>query len=217
MKNEELVLRKRAHSFVDRVKEIVIRSQPTLTAANMMIVRIRAVRDEVRVFFSDSIDKAKVSERAAKEARIAIVATKDEIDEPLFNAENAVKGKIKTYLLAEEKKREDAELKRLEKIREVREKAEAERAKGHHEEAEEMDETAEILIPSEYVKSAPRMTGIHARDKWRYRVIDPTKIPRRYLMIDTVKINQEVTLKKGATRIPGIEAYKDMIIAKTRG
>jgi len=213
MKNEELVLRKRAHSFVDRVSEIKVRSQPTLTAANVMVARIRQVREEVRMFFFNSIDKAKQSERAAKEARVAIIMTKDEIDEPLLNAENTVKGKIKAYLLAEEEKRVEAERKRLAEIEEAEKKAEALKEKGHHEEAEEVEDS----IPTAYVKPKPQMVGSHTRDKWRYRVIDPTKIPRRYLIIDTVKVNQEVTLKKGATKIPGIKVYKDLIIAKTRG
>lgn len=211
MKNEEIVLRKRAHSFVDRVKEIAVRSQPTLNVANNMIVRIREVRNEIVKFFADPIDKAKESERAARAAYRAIVEKRDEVEEPLNNAEQSIKLKIKTYLLAEERKREEAELKRLEKIREAREKAEELKEKGHHEEAEEVEDS----IPT-YVKPKPQMVGSQTRDKWRYRVIDPNKVPRRYLIIDSVKLNREVTEKKGATKIPGIEVYKDLIIAKAR-
>lgn len=212
MKNEEMVLRKRAHSFVDRVSEIRIRGQSTLTSANVVIARIRQVRKEVALFFALSIEKAKASERAAKEARVAIVATKDEIDEPLLNAENAVKGKIRVYLLAEEEKRVVAERKRFEEIAEAREKAEALREKGHHEEADEIEDDA----PAVYVKPKPQMTGIHSRENWLFRVIDLGKIPRKWLMLDEVAIRREVREKKDKTKIPGIEVYKDMIIAKSR-
>ena len=212
MKNEEMVLRKRAHSFVDVVSEIKVRSQVTLNRASTMIVRIKGVREEVALFFADPIIKAKESKRAAAAVLTAISAKKDEVDEPLMNAENAIKRKISMYLLAEENKRLLAEREAERKRQEAAEKAEAERAKGHHEEADEIEDDA----PAVYVKPKPQMTGLHSRENWLFRVIDPAKIPRRYLMIDTGMINREVRLKKGATKIPGIEAYKDMIIAKSR-
>jgi len=213
MKNEELVLRKRAHSFLDVVPEIKVRSLVTLNRANAMIVRIKGVRAEVIKFFADPIDKAAASKRAAAAAHQAIVAKRDEVEEPLISAEMAIKGKVKKYLLAEEERREAIERENERKRREALEKAEELRGKGHHEEADDVED----FVPTKFVPPAPRMEGVQSREKWRYRVIDPNKIPRRYLMIDSVKINQEVTLKKGATKIPGIEAYKDMIIAGSRG
>jgi hypothetical protein len=213
MKNEEMVLRKRAHSFIDVVSGIKVRSQATLIRANVTILRIKEVRGEIKLFFADPIDKAHTAKYAAKEAYQSIVAKKDEVEEPLVNAEKAIKGKISVYLLAEEEKRAEAGRERDRVRREAEEKAEALRAKGHHEEADEVEDDA----PAVYVKPKPQMTGLHSRENWLFRVIDLGKIPRKWLMLDEVAIRREVREKKGKTKIPGIEAYKDMIIAKSRG
>lgn len=211
MKNEEMVLRKRAHSFVDRVKEIRVRSNKTVNAAGVMISQIKTVRDEIAVFFADPIDKAKESERAAKAAYRSIVAKKEEVEEPLVHAEQTLKEKIRVYLLEEDRKREAAERAAEEKRQEELRKTEELREKGKDDEADEI----EAFIPEEYIKPKPRIMGVQPREKWRFRIIDKKKIPRRYMQINMVKINQEVTEKKGATNIPGIEVYKDLTIAKS--
>lgn len=211
MKNEELQLRKKAHSFVERVKEVKVRSQPTLDLANALIVRIKNARTEITDYFSDAVNKSKEAERASKEAYRALVLKVDEIEEPLVEAELAIKEKIKVYLLAEEQKREDARRKQEQEQREAQEKADALRAKGHHEEADE----AEDEIAPVYEKPAPKMTGAHAREHYRWRCVNLKKVPRSHLILDTLKINREVRTKKDKTQIAGIEVYKDLTIAKS--
>jgi len=44
-------------------------------------------------------------------------------------------------------------------------------------------------------------------------VVDATKVPREYLGIDVTKVNAAVHTGKGATSIPGIEVFRDDIMA----
>ena len=98
----------------------------------------------------------------------------------------------------------------------IREIAEG-KVEPRHWEGEEEADDVEDFVPTKFVPPAPRMTGVQSREKWAWELMDETKIPRKYLSINYSKINQEVTLKKGATKIPGIMVYKDMIIAGSRG
>lgn len=60
---------------------------------------------------------------------------------------------------------------------------------------------------------APAAAGISAREHWSWRVVDATKVPREYLGIDVTKVNAAVHTGKGATSIPGIEVFRDDIMA----
>jgi len=132
-------------------------------------------------------------------------------------------------MLAERRKKEEEERKRQAKLRkeeeERRAKEEAARLReaarlekvGDDEgaelalnQAEEVREQA-IVIPERNIKADMKKSGVQMRTTWKYRVIDPKKVKREFLMLDVLKINRTVTALKGAANeiVGGIEAYAD--------
>ncbi len=71
---------------------------------------------------------------------------------------------------------------------------------GKHEEALA---TEQPVMPS----------GISTRTSWRFNVIDASKVPREYLVLDMAKIQAHVSVHKSNSSIPGIEAVPETGIA----
>lgn len=62
---------------------------------------------------------------------------------------------------------------------------------------------------------APKADGIFMREKWSWRVVDGSLVPREYLGVDVAKVNEAVRQGKGATQIPGIEVFReDVVVAR---
>jgi hypothetical protein len=65
---------------------------------------------------------------------------------------------------------------------------------------------APVVIP----KSVPKMAGGPVyRTIWKYRITDPAKLPRQFLIPDEVKIGQLVRALKKEHGIAGVEAYEE--------
>ena len=86
---------------------------------------------------------------------------------------------------------------------------------------EERDEQtkalAEATTPQEVARSsqalvAPMPQGLGARQVWKWRVIDPSKIPAEYYVLDEARINREVRGLQDKTQIPGIEVYQEQTV-----
>jgi hypothetical protein len=103
---------------------------------------------------------------------------------------------------AEAKARKEAEERALEEAAKLE-------ALGDTEGAEEII-SEPIVAPSvEIAKSTPEVQGSHYRDNWKAKSIDPTKLPREYMMPDLAKINKEITKSKGDTNITGVVVFND--------
>lgn len=56
---------------------------------------------------------------------------------------------------------------------------------------------------------ADRQPGIVSVDVWKWRVVDLSRVPAKYLTIDSDKINRLVNAMKGEAEIPGVEIYQE--------
>ncbi len=56
---------------------------------------------------------------------------------------------------------------------------------------------------------APKVQGVTTKKVWKYRIIDPLKIPRDYLMVDEQKLSAFARAMKGGVNIPGVELYAE--------
>jgi len=148
---------------------------------------------------------------------------------PFETNKKIIQDKLTDYMLAERRKKEEEERKRQAKLRKeeeerrVKEEAarlrEAERLEkvGDNEGAElalnQAEEVREqpIIIPEYNIPQQMKKPGVQMRTHWKYRVIDPKKVKREFLMLDMVKINKTVTALKGAAAeiVGGIEPYED--------
>jgi rRNA maturation endonuclease Nob1 len=129
--------------------------------------------------------------------------------------------KERERLADEERKRQQKEAEAARKAGEIS-KREAERLKKEAEAAAEREkiraaEDAKIAAAQvQEVKvrpSVPTVAGIKQRVNWKFRFVDPGRIPRTYLMPDEVKIGQMVRAEKDKARAegicPGIEVYTE--------
>ena len=146
---------------------------------------------------------------------------------PLAEAEAILKRGLITYdteqerIRREEERRLQALARQQEEARQLAEAADLERQANEATditEAYQIRREAEALLDAPVVapvvvleRSTPKVSGINYREVWRFRVVDPTKIPREYLAVDEQKIGGVVRAMKGATAIPGIEVYPDKV------
>jgi len=66
-----------------------------------------------------------------------------------------------------------------------------------------------VIVPS----AVQAVSGASTRTVWKFKIVDAAKIPREYLAVDEVKIGGVVRAMKGATNIPGVQAYSEAVTA----
>lgn len=59
--------------------------------------------------------------------------------------------------------------------------------------------------------------GISTRSMWRWRVVDAGAVPREYLCVDQAKVDAVVKAQQDGAKIPGIEVYREEIMAVRAG
>lgn len=118
----------------------------------------------------------------------------------------------------EAKKLRDAQIAEAQKAGEMGKREAARLAKQAEEErlaamalaAKQAAETAANVQEVKVAPSVPKVAGIRARVNWKFRIVDASKLPRKYLMPDEVAIGQFVReLKQKGEVLPGIEAYSE--------
>jgi len=147
---------------------------------------------------------------------------------PFENNKSIIQKKLTDYMLAEKRKKEEEERKRQAKLRKEEEERRAKEEAARLREAERLEKAGdiegaeqslnmaeevraqEIIIPERNIAKEMKKSGVQMRTTWKYRVINPLKVKREFLMLDVV-INRTVTaLKKDANEVVGgIEAYAD--------
>jgi hypothetical protein len=189
----------RALSFPSRASFIIVNSQATLDRANEFLKGIKTYRKQVAGLLDPGIKKL-------NEAKAELLATKRKLDDPAKEAEGIVKPVITKYLADQDELRTKAKEEAEQAIEEKFEKARDIERLGDKEKAAEIRETetamAETLPPP--VKAA----GTYLTKYWTWEVEDHLKIPPRYFTLDLLKINKEVRLNKGKTKIPGIRVFQ---------
>jgi len=112
--------------------------------------------------------------------------------------------------IAEEKRLQKKKKKEEEKKRQsLLKRAEKQREKGNIEKAEELKEKAEdIYIPSPVVISdEPKPKGTYIIKTWKYKVIDISKVDRKWLIPNDKMLTDFARATKGQVPIEGIEFY----------
>ena len=215
----ELGLQKTACDALEYIRALEVKDQGSLNLANKAMVRIGQIRKGIIAYFADPKTKAKAAHQA-------IVDKEKEALNPLKEAEEILKPRIGTYVIAQRRIQEEAERKVREE--EERKKREAEEAinravelenEGKAEEALDKLKEAEELEerkPAAAMPAAPVMSGTHTVTYTRWRLIDKELVPRPFLMLDESAIDAEVKKFKMATNIAGIEVYQKTEVVRSR-
>jgi len=81
-------------------------------------------------------------------------------------------------------------------------------AKGNAEKAEAIRDS-KATVPVRVVETqAQKITGLHSRTSWAYRITDETKIPRKYMQVNSVLLGQIARSSHNAIEIEGVEFYE---------
>ena len=124
-----------------------------------------------------------------------------ELVKPLQLAKNILTQKVMAWR-REEQEKIRLEQERIAKEEERRRKIqEAHKEKGH-----EVSEPVVMARPEPLRATDTTQT----RKVWRFTIIDETKIPQEYLMIDAFKIKEAI--RDGIRTIPGIRIFQDEIM-----
>jgi hypothetical protein len=127
---------------------------------------------------------------------------------------------------AEENRLRELQRKEEDRIRAEQEKiqkqAEAAMAEGKTEKAFDLAEKADALTDRAAIianavpvveSKVQKVSGISTRKIWKYRIIDPLKVPREYLIVDEVKLGKTARASAGTIKIDGVEFYAEDSIA----
>lgn len=189
---------------------------------------LRQLQEQEKMLLAPAEAMLETSERKRKEWENE-ERWKAEVEQKRINEENQRQQRIK----ADEEKREAEKLAvetRKKRVAEInqhlaigkigkREAARLLKLAGADEEAAKQnaaaqaEETAKAAPVVQVKPNIPTVAGTVSRQNWKFRFVDPNRIPRVYMMPDEVKIGQMVRAtkdKKSAEGIcPGIEVYTE--------
>lgn len=213
-------LRIEALSIPERAGEIKVEDQISLDSALEILKVCKLMRRKIDDLMDPIIKRDNDMHKADLEQKRALKA-------PILTAEDIVKPQVASYRRkledarweAEEKARRAIEAKKKEE-EELLKKALKAEEKGEVEEAEDLLEEAVAKVeeaPQEVtdlksVPKAPDPKGTTLRKVWKYRITDPEKVPREFMILDEKKIGFFARTYKGSKEIPGIEIYSEDIL-----
>ena len=205
-------IKSETQALTERADKIAIQTAADYTLAGEFLVSVRRILKLIDGTFDTSIAAANTAHKtmiAAKKAHAAplqVIASKVNQRMCAWDAEQervrlVEQMRLQNIARAEEEDRRLADAIQLD-------------AEGKHEAAMELFEEP---IPAPMVvmpRTVPKVAGVsRPKETWKYEVTDLGKIPREYMMIDTVKIGQVVRGMKSTTNIPGIRAYSTTSVA----
>lgn len=182
-------------TLVSEVESITILSDEMYKAVAKVVKDAKAFQAEVDATFDPTIQAAHRAHKAALDA-------KKEKRAPFERAEKL--GKAALLEWDEEQRRvakERADKIEAEKLRKAEELAEA----GQAEEADRILDTPPAIVDK---PEAPAGVS-YAQTPWKARIVDASKIPERFKVVDIKALNAHARATKGKDPVPGVEFYRE--------
>lgn len=207
------VLRTEGSTSIEEARQLAaaIKDPKTLEAAAKYMLTAKAKGKAVKERLAGPKAKAKAAYQEwidlEKELLAPYTAIEDDIIKPAMSRYDDEQERLRRE---EQRRRDEAERKRLED--EQLERAKEAADQGNAEEAEEILNEP-VVAPPVVIPKAAAPAGISYRLVWRFKITDPEKIPRQYLMVDETKIGAVVRAMKGETAIEGIQVYSEKVVA----
>lgn len=200
--------------YPTKAREIKVRDQVSLDAANALLRGVKALLARIAATFDPIIKQAHEAHRMA-------IEKKKKEEAPLLEAERIMKTEIGRYLAeqdrlrreAEEKAKREAEEAERQRLQKIEAAIEAEE-RGKMDEAEKIFEEALAVEPPKPtpIPEPVKVQGTHARKDLRWRVVDLAIVPREFLMIDQLKIVGVFRIQREKMAIPGIKVYEETVV-----
>jgi hypothetical protein len=214
--NDPEAVRCEALAWPERAAALQVSDPASYEAGGALLKAIKSLRNRIAETFDPHIKRA-------HEAHKALVREKAEAEAPLTQAETTIKRALIGYTEAEEKRRREEERRLAEVARKADEARRLAEAAALEAEAlatgdDEMLATAQemvtapvaapvIVLPTE----RPKVAGLSYRDVWKFRIVNPSLIPRQYLIPNEQAIGGVVRSLKGSAQIPGVEVYCEKV------
>jgi hypothetical protein len=206
-------LKAQASVLVDRAKAMTVTSHAEYRAAGIFLVDVARLEKEVNELFEEPV-------KQAHSVHKFLTGLRGKLLEIPAAAKQLVKGKVAQFEIAEERRIREEQARR-----EAEEKAKQENAlqaealqleaAGEHEAAEQVISTP-VVAPVIEIERA-RADGISSRKRYTFRVLDASKLDRKFLVPDEQKIRQLVnSLGLDAVSVLGegsVEILEDRIVS----
>lgn len=205
-----------AYSLSQQLKALVIRSQEDYETAALLLKSIKdlgKMTEDARKKITTPLDQAKA----------AVMDLFRPTSTALENCEKHLKSLMISYanaqesirIEAEEKLRKEAAKKEAEEKKRLEERANKAEASGKTGKAEELRQQAqEVFVPAPTLASTvEKPQGISMKKNWKARVIDVTKVPREYMVVNESMLDKMAKDTKGSLEIPGVEFYSECVLA----
>ncbi len=199
----------------DQARAIVVTDNASYAAAAELLITIKGIRRKIE----DTFKPIKQKMDAAKKE---VLDQERAADAPLRQAEDYLKPQLAKWDAEQERIRREEEARLREEARKREEEARLQAAieaekNGQKDEAEAiLDEKPAYVPPVVLPKATPKVQGISYRDNWKFRITNPNKIPREYMVPDEKAIGVIVGRLKERCNIPGIEVYCEKVVAAGR-
>ena len=201
----------KGHSImVASAERAIMKNQADIDSANTVLAKLNHAIKQLEV---KRLEVTEPINTGLKKFNLLI----KEVKLPLQTAYDILEGKVMAWRKIEQDKRDqesarlmeetrlkneaiEREEKRRQKIRDAHE------AKGHKVSDEPIEIEREI---APVVPDLKHTDSTQVRKHWQWHVVDESKIPRSYFVLDTVLIGKKV--RQGCREIPGIRIYQDEI------
>ena len=77
------------------------------------------------------------------------------------------------------------------------------------EKASALEQRAAAVVAPAVQREAPKVAGLKTREVWKFEIVDPSLLPREYLVPDEAAIRGVVNSLKDRTKIPGVRVFPD--------
>jgi hypothetical protein len=204
-----LDLEKKTSTFLSELDAFEINNDEDFKIAGEKLTGLKTLTKEVKKTFDPIIKKSRESWKEN------IAQSKKYLD-PLVEKEIVLKSKISIYV-SDKAEKERIEQRRLEeearKKQEEQALTEASLAETKEEAEEIMKEAIEdvpVVIPTPKTK----VKGISTFEKWDFKIVDESKIDRKFLKVDETKIRKQVNAlgHDAESIVGGIKAFKKTIV-----
>lgn len=228
LENQEVEqVAQKASLLVQNAKTIKVVDTTTQHQASQVLLAIASLRKEVA-------DTFRPMKEAAFRAHRTICDQEKKHDQPLADAERAVKAQIGSFVAEQQRlAREAEEAARKAAMEEAERKAREEAERRAIEDAIALEEIGDaegaqaVLenpapVAVQYVAPAPvapavaQVQGVTTREDWDFRIVDDSLIPREYLLVNEQALRAVAKSTKGRARIPGVEFYPKQVVAASR-
>lgn len=206
----ELTIKKETKSISSKVTELEITSQVSYETMADHVKDLKFFRGKIESFCKPNIDAAMETKRAAEAGRRTAIEQQDTLLAPVLSVEKIGQNKMLKY---EDQKKEEERVRKEEadrKARELTKEAEAAVFSGDDEKADELlDEAENEELKSDQMKGSTikKVVGCGIRRNYAARVVDITKVPQAFLVVDMIKLNAHARDMKEKFCVPGCEVY----------